>query len=59
MNADEILVMDHGRIGERGSHQQLLARGDTYARMWRLQKEEEAHQEPSSPSPTSPVLAMR
>jgi len=57
MNADEILVMDHGRIVERGSHQQLLARGDTYARMWRLQKEEEAHQVPASAA--SPVLASQ
>jgi ABC-type glutathione transport system ATPase component len=35
MNADQILVMDAGRIVERGSHQQLLAgRRGLYAQMW-------------------------
>jgi ATP-binding cassette subfamily B protein len=42
MNADEILVMDAGRIVERGSHRQLLERGGAYAQMWALQQQEEA-----------------
>ncbi|MFC5301677.1 ABCB family ABC transporter ATP-binding protein/permease [Azospira restricta] len=42
MNADEILVMDGGRIVERGPHTALLASGGAYARMWLLQQEEEA-----------------
>ncbi|MEX3505794.1 ABC transporter ATP-binding protein [Corynebacterium sp. LK2590] len=33
-DADEILVMDGGRIIERGSHSQLVARGGQYARLW-------------------------
>jgi ATP-binding cassette, subfamily B, heavy metal transporter len=37
MNADEILVMDQGRILERGRHAELLARDGHYAQMWRLQ----------------------
>jgi ATP-binding cassette subfamily B protein len=41
MNADEILVMDDGRISERGTHGQLLLRDGQYARMWRLQQQEE------------------
>ncbi len=41
MDADQILVMDHGRIIERGSHQQLLARAGVYARMWSLQQQED------------------
>ncbi|MFC0710296.1 ABCB family ABC transporter ATP-binding protein/permease [Azorhizophilus paspali] len=40
MNADQILVMDGGRIVERGSHDDLLARGGHYARMWQLQQRE-------------------
>jgi ATP-binding cassette subfamily B protein len=39
MNADQILVMDAGRIAERGSHTELLALGGRYAQMWRLQQE--------------------
>ena len=42
MDADEILVMDGGRVIERGTHAQLLARGDHYAQMWRLQQEQAA-----------------
>jgi ATP-binding cassette subfamily B protein len=42
MNADEILVLDSGRIIERGSHRQLLERGGVYAQMWALQQQEEA-----------------
>jgi ATP-binding cassette subfamily B protein len=39
MGADEILVMDAGRIVERGSHAQLLDRQGHYAQMWRLQQQ--------------------
>ena len=38
VDAHEILVMDHGRIQERGTHAELLARGGRYAEMWRLQR---------------------
>ena len=39
-DADEIIVMDAGRIVERGTHNALLARGGTYAEMWTLQQAE-------------------
>ena len=39
VEAHEILVMDAGRIIERGSHSQLLAQGGRYASMWALQQE--------------------
>jgi ATP-binding cassette, subfamily B, heavy metal transporter len=42
MDADEILVMDQGRIVERGTHRELLARGGAYAQMWSLQQQEDA-----------------
>ncbi len=40
IDAEQILVMDHGRIIERGNHQALLASGGSYAQMWALQQEE-------------------
>ena len=41
VDADQILVMDKGRIIERGSHRELLVRNKIYAQMWNLQKQEE------------------
>jgi ATP-binding cassette subfamily B protein len=50
MDADEILVLERGRIVERGTHRELLARGGTYAQMWALQQQEEAERERSDGS---------
>lgn len=33
---DEVLLMDEGRIAERGSHAELLARSRRYRDMWEL-----------------------
>lgn len=49
MNADEILVLDQGRIIERGSHRMLLDMGGLYAQMWALQQQDEAEPEGSLP----------
>jgi len=38
-NADVIFVLDQGRIVDRGTHDQLLARGGLYARLYRMQFE--------------------
>ncbi|MCB1954609.1 MAG: ABC transporter ATP-binding protein/permease [Rhodocyclaceae bacterium] len=41
MNADRIIVLDEGRVVERGTHAELLAAGGAYAQMWTLQQQEE------------------
>ena len=42
-NADLILVVEDGRIVQRGTHSELLAQGGTYALLYRTQFEEDAH----------------
>jgi ABC-type transport system involved in Fe-S cluster assembly fused permease/ATPase subunit len=42
MDADQILVLDQGRIVESGTHRELLERDGAYAQMWALQLQEEA-----------------
>ena len=54
IEANEILVMDHGRIIERGTHQMLLSEGETYAHMWALQQQKEAVASPLPVSPSEP-----
>jgi ABC-type transport system involved in Fe-S cluster assembly fused permease/ATPase subunit len=58
VDADEILVMDHGRIVERGTHAQLLLRAGAYAQMWALQQREEARRrEQEAVEPTGAPVA--
>ena len=45
VGADEIIVLDQGRIAERGTHAQLLASGGLYASMWNRQREAEEARE--------------
>ena len=40
VDADEIVVLQHGRIAERGTHQALLEREGLYAELWNLQQQD-------------------
>ena len=42
VDADQIIVLDHGEVAERGTHTELLAHDGVYARMWAMQAEQQA-----------------
>ena len=42
-HADEILVLDAGRVAERGTHEELLRQGGLYAALWSLQNRQAEH----------------
>src|SRR3546814_7677637 len=45
VDADEIVVLDAGRVAERGTHQQLMARAGIYADMWARQQADREKEE--------------
>jgi ATP-binding cassette subfamily B protein len=65
VGADEIIVLDQGRIAERGTHARLLAADGLYASMWNRQREAEEARERlaqvddngSAPNRLPPVVA--
>ncbi|MDF1800836.1 MAG: ABC transporter ATP-binding protein [Planctomycetota bacterium] len=65
-NADLILVLDEGRVVERGSHAELVGAGGAYERLWRIQNAyahelaEHGHEDAAEPAaPTSTELGVQ
>jgi ATP-binding cassette, subfamily B, heavy metal transporter len=56
-DADQILVLDDGRVIERGTHEALLDLGGTYAAMWQRQIMEEAELTPATDEPERALAA--
>jgi ABC-type transport system involved in Fe-S cluster assembly fused permease/ATPase subunit len=46
VGADQIVVLDEGRVAEHGTHAELLAKAGLYAQLWALQADERAEDEP-------------
>nr|WP_243435789.1 ABC transporter ATP-binding protein [Acanthopleuribacter pedis] len=46
-NADQILVLDQGRLAEQGTHENLLAQNGVYAKLWHVQTGEQTTHDPS------------
>lgn len=44
IDADNILVLENGKIAEQGTHQQLLQEQGLYEHLWSLQQEEREHE---------------
>ena len=58
IDSHTILVLDHGRIVERGTHVALLAASGVYARMWRLQQDEQRSPSTSPDGGERPAVAV-
>ena len=58
IDADQILVLDQGRIVERGTFRELLEQNNRFAQMWRLQQQEEVQKAQSVGETKVPVMAV-
>ncbi len=58
-DAQQILVLDHGRIVERGTHQSLLAADGLYAQMWQRQQASSEENDASPISDADDVVSLK
>jgi ATP-binding cassette subfamily B protein len=58
VDADEILVLDAGRIAERGAHKQLLKTKGLYAKLWALQQREAEEHEKLAAVQATPAFKL-
>lgn len=59
VHAQQIIVMDHGRIVERGTHAELLRADGHYAQMWALQQQRANEADRDAAAEPAPVAAGR
>jgi ATP-binding cassette subfamily B protein len=57
-DADQILVLDHGRVVERGTHDQLVAAGGLYGELYRTQFAVADSPRPFTDTDTEPVILL-
>ncbi len=53
VGADQIIVLEAGRIAERGTHGELVERGGLYAQMWARQRQDAEAPTPEEEKPPS------
>ncbi|MGH8279083.1 MAG: ABCB family ABC transporter ATP-binding protein/permease [Gammaproteobacteria bacterium] len=58
-DADDIVVLDQGRVVERGNHQELLRAVGLYAQLWALQQREAEAAAQAPPEAVVPVFALK
>jgi len=54
MHADEIVVLDGGRVAQKGNHNELLAQEGMYKRLWKLQTDMEGSTDEVATATTAP-----